>query len=164
MECLDESWVNKIKAVERPYDHFYKEPTIAVDIICVYVNPNGEAVTVAKQKHQILSSGGVLPKEALLEIIKANKCRNGVRYCAGTIAKYNFTIEPDEVISLDTIDARNYLHSQKYYGNVVFEDTIALFQDVNALIIIFVEPNSRNRLTRHIRHHKPIRLTRRKKG
>ena len=163
MECLDESWVKKIKSDERPYDKLYKEPAFAVDVIYLYVNSSSEVVSIAKDKHQILTSEGILPKDALVEISQAYKWRNGVRYCLETIAKYNFTIEPDEVISMNTIDAGRYFHSQKYISNVVFEDTIALFQDVNALFIIFVEPESRARLTRHIRYHKPVRVTRRKK-
>ena len=112
-ECLDESWVNKFKADERPYETFYKEPVISVDVICIYVNSKREVVFVAKEKHQMLDDECALPKEDLFEIIKLNERRNGIKYRMETIAKYNFTIEPDEVISMDSIDAGRYFHSEK---------------------------------------------------
>ena len=162
-EHLDELWVNKFKEDEMPYRQFYKEKTVAVDIICIYVNAKQEVVSIVKDKHHLLDEKGIISKENLLQLIQTNKRHNGVDYTAGSIAKYNFTIEPDEVISMDTIDAKRYFHSQKYYGNVLFEDSIALFQDVNALFLIFIEKNARARLTKHVRFHTPVRQTRRKK-
>lgn len=162
-ERLDESWVNQFKAAEQPYDNFYKETPVAVDIICVYVNSKREVASVVKEKHHLLGEHGTLPKASLLDLIHANERRNGTTYRLGALAKYNFTVDSEEVISMDTIDAERHFHNQKYFGNVVFEDTIALFHDVNALFLIFNEKSARTRLTKHVRFHKPVRHTRRRK-
>jgi len=162
-EHLDESWLKQFKDAERPYEGFYKEAVVAVDVILVFVSSDREVASVVKEKHHLLNEGGLLPKANLVELIRANERRNGVAYRIDTIAKYNFTVDPDEVISMDTIDAKRYFHAQKYNGDVVFEDTIALFQDVNALFLIFNEKNARTRLTKHVRFHKPVRYTRRQK-
>lgn len=162
-EYLDGSWVNKFKDAERHYNHFYKETPIAVDIVCLYVNANRQVVSVVKEKHQLLDDNGMLPKERLLEVIRLNEHRNGITYRVVAVAKYNFTIEPDELISMDTIDAADYFSSEKYLGNVLFGDTITLFQDVNALFLLFNEKGTRTRLTKHVRFHKPVRNTRRRR-
>lgn len=162
MEDLDYSWISDFKTAEQIYDHFYKKPVETIDVICLYVNSNGEIISHVKEKSFMLDREGILTKDTIFKLIQKFEHHNGNNYRAEGLAKYNFTFEPADDISMDNIDASTYFRSQKLYGNVVFEDTISLFHDVNALFIIFNEKGARKRLTKYVRFHKPVRRTRRK--
>jgi hypothetical protein len=162
MESLDDSWVTEFKELDKDYAQFYKEKVQSIDLIFLYVNANREVV-VAKKRPFILDLNARVDKSNLLKIIHSSEICEGVSYRLASLAKFNFTIEPDEVISLDTIDGEDYFHAQKYIGDIYFSDTITLFQDVNALFLIFNEKNSHTRLTKCVRFHKPSRRTRRKR-
>ena len=161
-EHLEDSWVGQFKQLEGEYDHFYKGKPKSVDLIFIYVNPQKEVISVKVEPH-LLDESSTISKQTLREVVHAHEKCDNMQYRLGALAKYNFTIEPEEVISMDTINGKNYFHSQKYIGDLFFEDTITLFQDINAVFLIYNEKHVRTRLTKCVRFHRPLRKTRKKK-
>ena len=52
--------------------------------------------------------------------------------------KYNFSVEPDEIKSMNTYDfSSEYLQELKKIDDIKFEKTITMFQDLNELTLFF---------------------------
>ena len=133
-EILDASWINDFETIDNSYNIFYKDN---IDFICVnyvYLNEKSEIERV-KSENIILPKKNVLPSEALLSLIKTNQFK---QYKFSFMLKYNFSMEPEEIKSMNTTGfSSEYLQELNKIDDIQFEKTITMFQDLNELTIIF---------------------------
>lgn len=133
-DILDASWINDFESIDNSYNIFYKDN---IDFICVnyvYVNEKNEIERV-KSENIILPLKNILPSEALLSLIKSNQEK---QYKLSFMLKYNFSVEPDEIKSMNTYDfSSEYLQELKKIDDIKFEKTITMFQDLNELTLFF---------------------------
>lgn len=151
-EKLDESWISEFETIDTTYNKFYKE---SVDFVCVtfvYINDDNQIEHIKKEK-VILRPKNVLPYNVLKDLI--NTFQNHFSYQFDFLIKYNIVTEPSEVIHLKNESFHeNFIHESSKIDNVVFKDTISMFQDLNELFIFF-----RNKKTKKERYHnKTVKL------
>lgn len=146
-------WIDEYKNEEKKYELFYKEPIENLKLNFVYVGNNNEIECI--NESSILLSDGVLNKERLLEIITINKIKNNIRYGLKYLLKYNFTLEPSNIISyLNSKCRENYLIEIKMIEDITFSNAISVMHDLNCLLFIFIETprNSNTKSTDKIQH------------
>ena len=121
----------------------------------------------ALKEETILLEEGRLTKENLIRLIKTNCVREGVKHRLISLMKYNFTIDPRDVIDFiksDDCDGSKYLSSEQYLSDIRFEDTVCIFQDINALFFLFYEGEPRKKSsTKKIYMKSQQRKTRRRR-
>lgn len=134
-EILDASWINDFETIDKSYNIFYKDN---IDFICVnyvYLNEKSEIERV-KSENIILPKKNVLPSEALLSLIKTNQFK---QYKFSFMLKYNFSMEPEEIKSMNTSGiSSEYLQELNKIDDIQFEKTITMFQDLNELTLFFL--------------------------
>jgi len=142
-ECLldmDDDWINKINEEDNLYNDFYYEKNRNIWIYYLYVNLNNEIGHVKKDNH-ILDDTKV-SKEKLLFLLRINSIFKNSKHSLLSIHKYNIDLKPDNVLE--------YLKEPQYFSfmdktnikDLIWKDSISLFQDLNCLYVIYKERKS----------------------
>jgi len=92
------------------------------------------------KKDTIILENNCLSKDSLIEILRTYMKHNNKKYRPISILKYNINLEPEEVeLYVKGDNNINFLSAEKSIDSIHFEDSIALFQNLNSIYIIFHE-------------------------
>jgi len=150
-ECLldmDDDWINKINEEDNLYNDFYYEKNRNIWIYYLYVNLNNDIGHVKKENH-ILDDTKV-SKEKLLFLLRINSIFKNSKHSLLSIHKYNIDLKPDNVLE--------YLKEPQYFSfmdktnikDLIWKDSISLFQDLNCLYVIYKERKNKTPCTKKI--------------
>lgn len=205
IESIDESWVNEFKEEEKEYNDFYKEKVDNITLFFLYVNKEKELESISKEPYLLEDENGLITKDQLVTIIKKrqekhlngtinnnnsntnNHLKNNIKkYKLISLYRYNPCLDSEDVNSfierndynnLNKNKNDNFFFPEKYLNDIVFDDTITIFQDLNSLFFIYYEKeikpennNNNNNNTRKIitvnfnknKKSKKIKTTRRR--
>ena len=144
---LDCDWTQD--KAEQAFDDFYKEPVQNLQIYYYYVNREKELFHI--KKDSLIINNGVLEKDHLIYLIGKNRNYNNSKFQPLSLLKYNITINPEDInFFLKDNDFNQFLSVEKNIDSIKWQDTITLFQDLNALIIIYSERISSQNKTKKI--------------
>ena len=147
---LDTSWIDSLKKAESIYNDFYKEPVHSITVFLLYVNKENELEHIHTDKC-LLSEDGMIKRDIILSFIKQYQLLFTVHYKLLSLLKYNINLEPvdiNEFIEEDTfMSEKRFLSSEKYLNDIHFEESIQMFQDMNALFFIFYEEKDKDKTT-----------------
>ena len=165
---IDEEWIKNFENMENEYDIFYKEKPKIIEIIYIYVDNNKEIEFIKKEDYDLNNEAKIL-KTDLIFLINDNKIMCEKKYKLLNILKYNFTIEPIEIlhefrkldidmnIDMDIdmdIDISNnnnkYLQNINTINDVLFNDTVELFSELNTLYVIYADEKNIKQTTKKI--------------
>tara|TARA_B110000003_G_scaffold91115_1_gene93305 strand:- start:8734 stop:9210 length:477 start_codon:yes stop_codon:yes gene_type:complete len=143
---MDDDWINKINEEDNLYNDFYYEKNRNIWIYYLYVNLNNEIGHVKKENH-ILDDTKV-SKERLLFLLRINSIFKNSKHSLLSIHKYNIDLKPDNVLE--------YLKEPQYFSfmdkinikDLIWKDSISLFQDLNCLYVIYKERKSTSPCTK----------------
>ena len=147
---LDNTWVDSYKTAEQQYHDFYNEPVRAINVFSLYINTENTVVTI-KREPLTLNNDSRLPREQLIALIKANQHVNTLKYKLFSLLRYNINLLPEEIpdfIAYNATDphphphnsySQRFLTPEAFIQDIYFVDTISIFQDLNALYLIFKE-------------------------
>ena len=170
---IDEEWIKNFENMENEYDIFYKEKPKIIEIIYIYVDNNKEIEFIKKEDYDLNNEAKIL-KSNLIFLINDNKIMCEKKYKLLNILKYNFTIEPIEILhefrKLD-IDISNnnnnkYLQNITAINDVLFNDTVELFTELNTLYVIYADEKNIKQTTKKIffnNNNKKMSKTKRKR-
>ena len=141
-EELDTGWIDDFKKAETIYNDFYKEPINSITIFLFYVNKDNELEHINTDKCLLLENG-VIKRDVIISFIKRHQHRFSVNYKLLSLLKYNIDLEPVDIhtfINEDiTISDKRFMKSEKYLNDIYYDESIHMFQDLNALFFIFYE-------------------------
>ena len=148
---LDEEWINNFENIEKQYDMFYKIKPTNIEIIYIYVDSDKE-IEFIKKEDMILNNEAKILKSNLIYLINSNKIICEKKYKLLNVLKYNFTIEPIEILNnFKNLDNNNnYLHNITTIDDICFKDTIELFNELNTLYIIYADEKKIKQTTKKI--------------
>jgi hypothetical protein len=141
---IDNKWLKEIKDNEKDYNDFYKEKPTSIKIYHLYVSRENQ-VDFSKTETYLLNTtngkNATLHKDTLISIIKKNSFSNNIQYKLLSLLKFNLDIDPEDVISLaiHKKDGSEYLSSESVLRDIVFNDTVCIFQDINSLFMVYHE-------------------------
>ena len=157
---IDDIDIEKIKKAEQAYNDFYKEPVTSIAVYFLYVSKANELQHV-KTSRCLLAENGVLKREIIISFIKRYQHKFAIKHKLLSLLRYNIDLEPNEITDfleedIDLNDSR-FITSEKYLNDVIYKETINMFQDLNALYFIFYEetPNAAH----HNQHTRRVILT-----
>jgi len=142
-EILDTTWVNEYKKSESIYNDFYKEPVTSIGIYLLYINKDNELEHTHRDRC-LLEKNGLLKRDIIMSFIKRYQYLFSVNYKLKSLLQYNIDLEPVEVSDFVNEEKSNlfenrFIKTEKYLNDIHFEDSIHMFQDLNALFFIFIE-------------------------
>jgi len=142
-EVLDTDWVNEQKETESIYNDFYKEPVTSIAIYLLYVNKDNE-LTELRRDRCLFEEPSVLKRDIVISFIKRYQLLLSVNYKMKWLLQYNIDLNPSEINDFIKEDKNNlfenrFIKSEKYLNDIYYEDTIKMFQDLNALFFIYTE-------------------------
>ena len=162
---IDNEWIEREKH-EMPFDIFYKDLVVNINIVFIYIE-NGNIIHIKKNKHN--TNNNCITDDEIYKFIINNKSLRNTTFYIDTIFKYNFTLDPDELIhssdagcdSAGGNQKNEYLkeHSPSY--SVIFNESIKLFENLNSLYFVMSTRKSHNK-TRRIYVNTDNKKTRRK--
>jgi hypothetical protein len=160
MKKLDTNWIDEFEKIDKQYEIFYKEDVSFVSLRYIYVDFSNEIQSI-KEETVFLKSPNILSRDELIGILKHHSFLNRIRYTVMSILKYNIHVESKDVQHFLTADRPiSYLSLIKNIDSIPFEKTIAMFQDMNEIIIVFNEKNTSINQTKRIlysTHKKTLR-------
>jgi phage anti-repressor protein len=153
-EKLDTTWVNELKKTESVYNDFYKEPVTSIGIYLLYVNQDNEVDHLHRDRC-LLEQYGLLKREVIVSFIKRYQSLFSVNYKLKSLLQYNIDLNPSEINDFIKEEKNNlfenrFIKSEKYLNDIHYEDSIHMFQDLNALFFIFMEEKPKINHTRRI--------------
>lgn len=182
---IDTDWVDEYNRIERNYNDFYNEKVNTIRVFFMYINNDNIVINIKKETVD-LNVTSILSREQLLSLIKENQ-NDGVKYRLFSLLRYNINLEPDEIemfTSASTSKAAQstseaaqrtskagtgpyesrFLTNIEDINDIYFNDTIGIFQDLNAVYILFKEKkhNVNRQITRKIKSAVKRRQTRSK--
>ena len=157
---IDDEWINEYKHEEEKYDIFYKKEVTSIKLFFIYISSHHEIEKIIKENYNIINKS--ITQKELKEIIKqhasgrahastgraayANK-----EYILNSIFKYNITLKPDEIedfINNENEYENDYMSNiilyeddgeDEEFEDILVENTIDFFKDLNAIYIIYIE-------------------------
>ena len=150
-ENLDTSWIKQFKDEEVNYNDFYKEPITSIMIYVLYIKDK-ELVHVDSSK--CLLENGNLIRERIISLIKHYEIRE-IKYKLTGLLRYNIDLNPEDINDFinENIGTDRFMTSEKYLNNIHYNDSIHMFQDLNALYFIYEATSAA-----HANHTKKITL------
>lgn len=138
MEAIDTDWIEEFEKLDEIYKDFYKEQIQSIPIFMIYVDKKNEISFV--RKSNISLEDGILKKNNMVALLKEYMYYNEKKYRPISLLKYNINIEPDEVNHyLRNDNTYDFLNIEQSIDDIVFEDSISLFHDINSLYVVFHE-------------------------
>jgi len=142
---LDTAWLDDVKQAESVYNDFYKEPVKSINLFLLYVNKENEVEHLNSDKY-IVQDNGVIHRDIIISLIKRYQYLCSRRYKLLSLLKYNIDLEPTDIHNFieenKDISDKRFITSEKYLNDIQFDDSIHMFQDLNALFFIFYEENA----------------------
>jgi len=142
---LDASWLQEFQKMDTNGISYYNtENLLFTKVHYIYVNGNQEITNLCEEKY-LFKKPNVLLKEDLIGLIKRNSIVNCKKYSLLSILKYNINIEPHNLKNFFSSKKTNdrFLQSIKNIDDIFFDKSIAMFHDLNDLIIIFLDKSSK---------------------
>jgi len=163
---LDTSWITNFENLENEYNIFYKDKVTEISIFSIYIDGNHDILKIKKEKSNNIINN-TINKNHLLYLIKNNINYNNVKYKLISILKFNIDIntldinnflygetppvppnEKKEHVSEEEeaheeesyFQNLTYLSTIKNLNDIHFNNTINIFQDINALFFIYYSP------------------------
>lgn len=162
MTELDTSWITTYENDYNKYKFIYIEEVEKIDIFYIYLDEDKNIIEIKKDKTNIENQK--ITKERLIYLIKNNNKINDIKYKINYILKYNITIKPENIIKfINTPNTTDENYSQIIHSidDIIYENTINIFQDLNALFIIYSIHPTQNQ-TKKVYYYTKNRKTKRK--
>ena len=134
-ENLDTSWIQQFEAEEYNYNDFYKEPITSILFYVLYIKDK-ELIHV--DSNRCILENGNLNRERLVSLIKQYETRE-IKYKLTGLLRYNIDLNPEEIrdfINEENVSDR-FMTAEKYLNTIHYNDSIHMFQDLNALYFIY---------------------------
>ena len=140
IDDLDTSWIDNFERLDNEYKNYYNETQLFVRIHFVYINKNSEICNIREQKHFFVKPN-TITKEELIAIIKTNSISSNKLYSLLSILKFNINIQPQYLKSFlkPNYVINPFLQSITNINDIIFDKSISIFHDINALLIILYE-------------------------
>ena len=161
MEEIDTSWIDEFER----YNDFYKEKLTNVDINFLFLNKEGNIEKI-QTENIILEKENFLSKEQLIYTLKNKLLSNKRKYSLLSIFKFNISLNEEEVKDVyygKKYNFEEYITNIPGLDDIIWENTINLFKDMNELNIILMEKKKNKHNTRRVYIHKPTNKGTRRK-
>jgi hypothetical protein len=138
-EAIDESWATNYKNANKEYDQFYRADVNVIHISSIYINNKNEIQQITRDPKE-LSVSNSLTKHEITEFIKCKMkgLNDNENIKNMSIFKYNINIDPENVeYFLKSNHNFNYLTPVQKIKDILFEQTITFFNDLNEVFILF---------------------------
>jgi len=145
---LDNDWINEFEKVDKDYQGFYNEDLHFLKIHSIYINQQNEIEQLKEEKMFFNKGENKISREQLLGILKLNSFNGGKRYSILSILKYNVDLHSSEIKDYlkngatgggGESNGGDFLSIIKNIDDIVFSQTINMFQDLNDVILLFYE-------------------------
>jgi hypothetical protein len=137
---LDNDWISEFEKIDNDYQYFYNENLTFLKIHCIYVNTKNEIEKIKEEKLNMNNKNNILSRDTLLGLLKNNAFICDKRYSVLSILKYNIDIHNSDIKDyVKSNESYSFLSVIKNIDDIVFNETINMFQDLNDLIIVFYE-------------------------
>jgi hypothetical protein len=139
---LDNDWINEFEKIDKDYQDFYNEDLQFLKIHSIYISQQNQIEQIKEEKLFFNDCPNKISREYLLGILKNNAFNCGKRYSILSILKYNINLQSSDIKDyIRTKEPQSFLSLIKNIDDIVFEQTINMFQDLNDLILVFYEKN-----------------------
>lgn len=150
-EEIDTSWIDNFKKDNETYSDFYTEEVTNITLFFIYINNKNDVENLSRDL-MILDRKNTVMRDLLIQIIKQNQIHNNNKYKLISLLKYNIDIEPEEIYNFinnkdDSSFSKRFFIQEKYLNDIIYKNTINIFQDLNSLFFIYKE-------TSHIANNK----------
>ena len=159
-----DDWLDKIKKNDTLFQDFYSEEPKSIKINYLYVNSEKNLVNIKQEK--ILLTNKKIDKDNLLFLLKRHSNHNNKRYNVSNLLKYNIDIFPEDIYKfLENPKRYNFIEQYDRVKDMIWRNTINLFQDMNSLYIVYNEKNHtrKNHTRKRIFIRKDIRKNKTRK-
>jgi len=140
-EEFDTSWIDDFKKDNEKYSDFYTEEVTNITLFFIYINNKNDVENLSRDL-MILDRKNTLMRDQLIQIIKQNQIHNNNKLIS--LLKYNIDIEPEEIYNFmnnkdDSSFSKRFFIQEKYLNDIIYKNTINIFQDLNSLFFIYKE-------------------------
>jgi hypothetical protein len=152
-EDLDTSWIDDFKKDNEKYSEFYTEEVTNITLFFIYIDHKNNIENLSREL-LILDKKNTIIRDQLIQLIKQNHIQNNnnnnnnnkYKYKLTSLLKYNIDIEPEEIYNFinnkdDSSFNKRFFIQEKYLNDIIYKNTINIFQDLNSLFFIFKEIN-----------------------
>lgn len=142
-EDLDTSWIDNFKKDNENYSDFYTEEVTNITLFFIYINNKNDVENLSRDL-LILDRKNIVARDKLIQLIKQTQEHNNIKYKLFTLLKYNIHIEPEEIYNFinnkdDSSFNKRFFIQEKYLNDIIYKNTINIFQDLNSLFFIYKE-------------------------
>ena len=145
----EDDWIKKIEEEDNLYNDFYYEKNENVLVYYLYINKKKEIEHI-KQNNIFLIDSKIY-KEKLMMMIRKNSFFNDMKYSLSNILQYNIDLMPEDVLCYLKKPKDFTFFNTKSISDIIWKDSISLFQNLNCLYIIYKERNQKKSDTKKIR-------------
>ena len=154
---LSVGWIEDYEENEAPYTQFGKCDIDSITVCSIYINKENEVTTVRKTSRG-LNPPNVMQRSALARMIVEFSsdvmCASNHMYKLKKLIKYNITLEPKNVSAFVNgergISAGN-LFEYTQISDVIFKDSILMFETLNTIYLIYQEVPRTKSMTRRVK-------------
>jgi hypothetical protein len=158
IDDLDISWVETHDKIEKLDAHSLREPMKVLDCHFIFMDGDMAITKIVSEKEvlQVLldpnnSSAKInrgIHKDRLLEMVQSKRIHDDKKYKLIHWMQFHVGLEPENTqafLEKDDLDPSDFVKTPSYLVDLVVEDSIFIFHDVNCLFFFFKEADSKKR-------------------
>jgi len=134
LDDLDTSWIETAEF----QDNYQREPMTEIGVFFVYTDIGGSIEKITKEYHPIIDE--CLSKDIILQLIQTKRNCLGKKYRLNDLLSFFIGIGPDDLKEfVGTETSLDFFKIHPIFDDIVFDDSIFIFHDLNNLFFIFKE-------------------------
>ena len=127
---------------------YYNKNITNVKLCFVYIN-SSDCIEYVNTENFEMENSNIISSGELIKIIKTNNIKHDVKYTILSILKININLIPQNLNTfIEEDNSSNFTTIINNISPIIFEPTILMFQELNSIIILFREKNSKCNLTK----------------
>jgi hypothetical protein len=143
---LNIDWIQQFESTDEKFKNFYNEWMTSIRYRCIYLDNRKNIKYVTNNEEQFHLLENTISKDDIIKIIKKNAIHERKQYSLLSIAKYNIDIQTNDIkdfLKDDLVSLSDpYFSEMKQIDAISFKKTIAMFHELNELVIIYQDKQS----------------------
>jgi len=148
-EDLDVSWVETNDKLENMAKHSIREPMNVLDCHFIFIDVHMAITKIVSEKTvlEVLDSKKRgIHKNRLLEMVQKKRVHDNKKYKLIHWMQFHVELEPESVhafLEKDDLNTSDFVKTPSYLMDLVVEDSIFIFHDINSLFFFFKESDTK---------------------
>lgn len=143
--CLNTQWIDKELRLFNENQKISKEFMKTIKITHIYINSSSEIVKTDKSFHIFKDNQNIIHSNEIFKYFTNFRVKDNVKYSLYQLLSYNIDLDDKLYNDINSISTINFMEHITYIKDIIIKPSLFIFHEINAIYIIYKEPNKQTK-------------------